>query len=108
MQQNPDLSCVCLVYNLKKRTFGQGSVCVYDEWIIIAHLTGSQWSILFSPKFQNNTQAHLRVLWACWMSFASGTEWSAQESGCPPKTIFVSVALFQTFTVYYILQPALF
>lgn len=82
------------------------SVFVCVEWIIISYLTGSHWPILFRLNLQNNTQAHLRVLWA-WMSFASGTESPAQESGCSPNTIFVRVALFQTFTVYYILQPAL-
>ena len=80
-------------------------LCLSAEWITIVYLTGSHWPILFCLKLQNNTQAHLRALW---MSFASGTDSSAQESGCSPNTIFVRVALFQTFTVYYILQPSRF
>lgn len=73
-------------------------LCV--EWILIAYLAGSHWPILLCLQLQNNTQAHLRVLWALdeFMPLA-------QESGYHPKTIFVRVALFQTFIVYYILQP---
>lgn len=100
IQQKPDLShAVQFADTFQRNTdLGSSCLCVHFEWIIIVYLTGSLWPILFCLKLQNNTQAHLRVLWA-WMSFASGTESSAQESGCSPSTIFVRVALFETFTV---------
>lgn len=60
-QQKP-LTYVCSVYILKKQIWAVLCLCV--EWIIIAYLTGSHWPILFCLKLQNNTQAHLRVLWA--------------------------------------------
>lgn len=98
-----DQSFVSAVYILKEHRFGL--FCLSAEWITIVYLTWCHWAILFCLKLQNNTQAHLRALW---MSFASGTDSSAQESGNPPNTIFVRVALFQTFTVYYILLPSRF
>lgn len=97
---------ICLTSVHLEGTHIWAVLCLCVEWIVKVYLTGSHWPILFCLKLQNNTQAHLRILWT-WMSFASGTESSAQESGCPPKTIFVKEALFQTFTVYYILQPSL-
>lgn len=106
MKQTHDLPHVCSVHILKKGRF-RTVLRLCAEWII------SQGDIgLFS--FASNSKTTLRPTWeysGLWMSFffflVFGTESSVQESGCSPKTIFVRVALFQTFTVYYILQPPL-
>lgn len=102
IKQRHSPSYGCPVHILKKCRFGPvPCVCLCVEWII-SH--GDIGLFSFASKLQNNTQDHLRVLWDL-DEFLSLAQSSAQESGCSPKTIFVRVALFQTFAVYYILQP---
>ncbi len=101
-------SVLCLFIVQFEETQVQAGLHWCVEWIIIAYLTESQRTAVFS--FASNSKTTLRPTWeysdfGCVLPLA---ELSAQESGCHPKTIFVRVALFQTFTVYYILQPPLF